>query len=287
MTCDFPPKNTGFLRTQRLRAAGAAGVLLAAALLTGCGQDSGDTSTGTATSEAARAVPERTVTPSYSASKSASPSAALTEDQKDRKALLGSTKITFDKAVTTAEGAVSGGKVIELDLRGPGESDDDTDKESASPTASASPSGNSASPSGSASPSPTGTAASPSGASASPAATGPEWVATVAVKDGTEHFVRIDAVSGKVVKSTEDSEQDAEEKSRTADWIAKAKQTPQQAAKAATDKKKGTVTSLELDANDKNVLVWSVDVVDKGWNETTVDIDAATGSVTAEETDTD
>ncbi|MEE4495954.1 PepSY domain-containing protein [Streptomyces sp. BE230] len=285
MTCDSPPKNTGFLRTQRFRAAGAAGVLLAAALLTGCGQDSGDTSTGTATSEAARAVPERTATPSYSASRSASPSATLTKDQKDRKTLLDSTKITFDKAVTTAEGAVSGGKVVELDLRGPGESDDDTDRESASPTASASPSGT-ASPSGSASPSPTGTAASPS-ASASPAATGPEWVATVAAKDGTEHLVRIDAVSGKVINSTEDSEQDAGEKSRTADWIAKAKQTPQQAAKAATDKKQGTVTSLDLDENDKNVLVWSVDVVDKGWTETTVDVDAATGSVTAEETDTD
>ncbi|MFI6950347.1 PepSY domain-containing protein [Streptomyces sp. NPDC050422] len=287
MTCDSPPKNTGFLRTQRLRAAGAAGVLLAAALLTGCGQGSGDTSTGTATSEAARAVPERTTTPSYSASTSASPTASMTKDQKDRKKLLDETKITVDKAVTTAEGAVSGGKVIELDLRGPGKSDDDTDRESASPSASASPSGNSASPSGSASASPTATGASPSGASASPAATGPEWVATVAVKDGTEHTVRIDAISGKVVKSTKDSGQDAQEMSRTADWIAKAKQTPQQAAKAATDKKKGTVTSLDLDENDKNVLVWSVDVVDKSWNETTLDVDAATGSVTAEKTDTD
>lgn len=282
MTCDSPPKNTGFLRTQRLRAAGAAGVLLAAALLTGCGQDSGDTSTGTATSEAARAVPEQTTTPSDSASATA----AMTQDQKDRKKLLDSTKITYDKAVTTAEGAVSGGKVVDLDLRGPGKSDDDTDRESASPSASASPSGNSASPSGSASASPTATGASPS-ASASPAATGPEWVATVAAKDGTEHIVRIDAVSGKVVKSTEDSDQDSEDKSRTADWITKAKQTPQQAAKAAMDKKKGTVTSLELDENDKNVLVWSVDVVDKSWNETTVDVDAATGSVTAQETDTD
>ncbi|MFI7361665.1 PepSY domain-containing protein [Streptomyces sp. NPDC050149] len=286
MTCDSPPENTGFLRTRRLRATGAAGVLLAAALLTGCGQDSGDTSTGTATSEAARAVPERTTTPSYSASKSASATAAMTQDQKDRKKLLDSTKITYDKAVTTAEGAVSGGKVVDLDLRGPGKSDDDTDRESASPSASASPSGT-ASPSGSASASPTSTGASPSDASASPAATGPEWVATVAATDGTEHTVRIDAVSGKVVKATEDTDQDAEDKSRTADWVAKAKQTPQQAAKAATDKKKGTVTSLELDENDKNVLVWSVDVVDKSWNETTVDVDAATGSVTAEETDTD
>lgn len=293
MTCDSPPENTGFLRSRRLHATGAAGVLLAAALLTGCGQDSGDTSTGTATSEAARAVPERTTTPSNSASKSASATAAMTQDQKDRKKLLDSTKITYDKAVTTAEGAVSGGKVVDLDLRGPGKSDDDTDRESASPSASASPSGT-ASPSGSASASPKSTgaspgdaSASPGDASASPAATGPEWVATVAATDGTEHTVRIDAVSGKVVKSTEDTDQDAEDKSRTADWVAKAKQTPQQAAKAATDKKKGTVTSLELDENDKNVLVWSVDVVDKSWNETTVDVDAATGSVTAEETDTD
>ncbi|MEV0580800.1 PepSY domain-containing protein [Streptomyces sp. NPDC050392] len=274
MTCEPSPKNTGFLRTHRLRAAGAAGVLLAAALLTGCGQDSGGTSTGTATSEAARAVPERTTTPSSGASKSASPTATLTEDQKDRKTLLGATKITFDKAVTTAEGAVAGSKVMELDLRGPGESDDDTDRdESASPSASASTS-----------PSPSGTSASPS---ASPAATGPEWVAVVVAKDGTEHNVRVDAVSGKVIQSTEDPGQDAEEKSKLADRMAGAKQTAQQAAKAATDKKKGTVTSLDLDDNDKNVLVWSVDVVDKAWNETTVGIDAATGAVTAEETDTD
>ncbi|MET7643211.1 PepSY domain-containing protein [Streptomyces sp. NPDC005426] len=289
MTCDSPPKTTGFLRTQRLRAVGAAGVLLAAALLTGCGQDSGDTSTDTATSEAARAVPERTTTPTNSPSASAT--AALTKDQKDRKTLLDSTKITFDKAVTTAEGAVSGGKVIELDLRGPGESDDDTDRESASPTATASPTGTAsptatASPTGTASPSPTATAASPTG-SASPAATGPEWVATVAAKDGTEHTVRIDAVSGKVIKSTEAPDQDAGEKSRTADQVTQAKQTPQQAAKAATAKKKGTVTSLDLDDNDKNVLVWSVDVVDKNWNKTTVDVDAATGAVTSEETQTD
>nr|WSW64948.1 PepSY domain-containing protein [Streptomyces sp. NBC_00995] len=285
MTCDSPPENTGFLRTRRLRATGAAGVLLAAALLSGCGQDGGDTSTGTATSEAARAVPERTTTPSKTASKSAPATAAMTQDQKDRKKLLESTKIAYDKAVTTAEGAVSGGKVVELDLRGPGKSDDDTDRESASPGASASPSGT-ASPTATGA-SPTATGASPGDASASPAATGPEWVATVAAKDGTEHTVRIDAVSGKVVKSTEDTDQDAEDKSRTADWVAKAKQTPQQAAKAATDRKKGTVTSLELDENDKNVLVWSVDVVDKSWNETTVDVDAATGSVTAEKTDTD
>ncbi|MFJ4914194.1 PepSY domain-containing protein [Streptomyces sp. NPDC088726] len=269
MTYHPRPKNTGFLRAHRLRAAGAACVVLAAALLTGCGQDSGSTSTGTETSEAARAVPERTASPSPS------PSASLTEDQQKRKKLLASTKITFDKAVTTAEGAVQGGKVTELDLKGPGKSDDDTDA-SASASASASPTG--------ASPSPSGSSASPS---ASPSATGPEWVATVAAKDGTEHTVRIDAVTGKVLQSVAETDQDTEDKSRTAARIAKATQTPQQAAKAATDKAKGTVTSLDLDDNDKKVLVWSVDVVAKDYKETTVDIDAATGSVTGEDVDDD
>ncbi|MEU8628459.1 PepSY domain-containing protein [Streptomyces sp. NPDC048669] len=272
MTCDPRPKNTGLLRAHRLRAAGAACVVLTAALLTGCGQDSGSTSTGTETSEAARAVPERT------ASTSPSPSASLTKDQQKRKKLLNSTKITFDKAVTTAEGAVAGSKLIEIDLKAPGK--DDT---GASASASASATGASSSPSDS-SASPSGTSSSPS---ASPASTGPEWVAEVVAKDGTEHTVRIDAVSGKVLQSVEKQDQDAQEKTRTAERIAKATQTPKQAAKAATDKAKGTVTSVDLDDNDKNVLVWSVDVVSKDWKETTVDIDAASGSVTGEHADND
>ncbi|MFF1925971.1 PepSY domain-containing protein [Streptomyces sp. NPDC058221] len=281
MTCE-PPKKSGFLRAHRLRAAGTACVVLTAALLTGCGQDSGSSSTSTETSEAARAVPERT------GSASPSPSASLTKDQQERKTLLDSTKITFDKAATTAEGAVQGGKLIELDLKGPGKSDDDTDA-SASPSGSASASA-SASEGAGASASPSGTGSSPSGSaspSASPSSTGPEWVAAVAAKDGTEHTVRIDAVSGKVLQSVEDQDQDAEEKSRTADRIAKASQTPKQAAKAATDKAKGTVTSLDLDTNDKDVLVWSVDVVSKDWKKTTVDVDAAKGTVTGEDVDDD
>ncbi|MEW1692222.1 PepSY domain-containing protein [Streptomyces sp. NPDC091265] len=268
MTCESRPKNTGFLRTHRLRAAGAACVLLTAALLTGCGQDNGGKSTGTETSEAARAVPERTTTPS------ASPSAALTEDQTERKALLASTKITFDKAVTTAEGAVKGSKLLELDLKGPGEADDDTDDTD-----------DSASPSASASSSPSAASASPS-ASAS-ASTGPEWVASVAVKDGTAYTVRMDAVSGKVLQSVVDQGQDAEDKSRTVDRLAKATQTPQQAAKAATDNAKGKVTSIDLDDNDKNVLIWSVDVVTKDWNKTTFGVDAASGDITSEKVDVD
>ncbi|THA68628.1 peptidase M4 [Streptomyces sp. A0958] len=260
MTNDPHPKNNGFLRAHRLRAAGAACALLAAALLTGCGQDSGSTSTASETSEAARAVPEATGSPSASASKSASP-AQMTEDQKERKKLISATKVTYDKAMTTAEGAVKDSKLTKLELKGPG------DDESASP-----------SPSSTGSPSPSG--------SATPGA-GPQWVADVVAKDGTKHIVRIDAVSGKVVKSSEDSDQDAEDKTKMVKRIAEAKQTPQQAAKTAMAKKKGTVTSIDLDENDKDALVWKVDVVTKDWNKTTFDIDADNGSVTHQETDRD
>ncbi|TWF90734.1 PepSY domain-containing protein [Streptomyces brevispora] len=267
MTCDPRPKNTGLLRAYRLRAAGAACVVMTAALLTGCGQDSGSTSTGTETSEAARAVPEGT------ASTSPSPSTSLTKDQEKRKALLASTKIPFDKAITTAEGAVAGSKLIEINLKGPGKSDDDTDA------------------SASASPARSGTSASPSAASASPTgsptSTGPEWAAEVIAKDGTEHKVRIDALTGKVLQTVEEQGQDAQEKTRMVDRLAKATQTPQQAAKAATDKTKGTVTSIDLDENDKNVLVWSVDVVAKDGKKTMVDVDAANGSVISEHVDND
>ncbi|WP_405901310.1 PepSY domain-containing protein [Streptomyces sp. NBC_00727] len=261
MTRDSHAKNTGFLRAHRLRSAGVACVVLGAALLTGCGQDSGSTSATTKTSEAARAVPEATKSPSPSGS--ASPG-QMTEDQQERKELISATKITYDKAITTAEGAVKDSKLIELELKGPGDTDDD---ESASP---------SSSPTGS--PSPSG--------SATPGA-GPQWVATVATKSGAKHEVRIDAVSGKVVSSDEDSDQDTSDKAKTVKWVAEAKQTPQQAAKAALAKKKGTVTSLDLDENDKNVLVWKTDVVTKDWKKTTFDIDASNGSITHEETDSD
>ncbi|MFF4068258.1 peptidase M4 [Streptomyces sp. S501] len=257
-------------RTHRLRVAGGAlcAVALAAALVTGCGQNSGD-DTAAETSEAAKVLPNQTTSPSGSPSGTAK----LTEDQTERKDLLSAVKVTFDSAATTAVGEVSGGKLTDLDLEGL----DDEDDASGSP----SPSGSSASASPEASASPSGSP-SPSGSS-----TSPKWIAEVAEKDGTAHKVTIDAVSGDVIDSAPEADQSDADKQKLADQLSKATQTPQQAAKVAMDKQPGWVTSMGLDENDSNVLVWQVDVVSKDWNKTTFDIDAAKGTITDEQVDND
>ncbi|MBT2376052.1 PepSY domain-containing protein [Streptomyces sp. ISL-111] len=245
------------LRSRNLRATGAAACLAAAALLlTACGQ-SADSATSAAT-EAAKVLPQRTT---------ASPSATadLTEDQRERKSVLDATKVAFDDAATTAVGEVANGKLVDLDLEGV---DDDDRGESPSPTATGSPEA-------------TG---SPS---ASPGADGPVWVAEVAEKDGTVHTVRIDAVDGKVIEARVDADQDAEDKKQTAEWLSQATQTPEQAAKVATEKKKGTVTSVSLDDNDGSGVIWSVDVVGSDWKKTTFDVDAKNDTIVREETDND
>lgn len=304
MSLEFRRKTTVSPRARRLRiAAGALCAVVTSALVAGCGQDGGDR-TGAATSEAAKVIPKQTSSPSGSPSGSPSDRAQLTEDQAERKKLLESTKITYDKAATTAVGAVSGSKLVELDLEG---LDDETDRRtdaSASPSGTASPNGTTspngtaspggttspagtASPGGTATGSPTGSASPGGSASPSGSGSGPRWVAEVVEQDGTAHTVRIDAVSGKVIETAADADQDAADKQEMADWVTQAKQTWEQAAKVATDKKKGTVTSIGLDTNDKDTLVWAVDVVADDWNKTEFDIDAASGKIVREETDSD
>ncbi|MEU0127971.1 PepSY domain-containing protein [Streptomyces sp. NPDC006289] len=256
-------------RTRRLRVVGVLCAALAATLVTGCGQEGGD-KTAAATSEAAKVLPKQTTSPSGSASPSGT--AQLTEEQTKRKDLLSTVKVTFDKAATTAVGEVSGGKLTDLDLEGL--DDDSDDSASPSPEGSSSPG---ASPSGTGSPSP-----SPSGSS-----TGPKWVAEVAEADGTAHEVTVDAVTGKVIDSVPDAEQSDADKQKLADQLAQVKQTPEQAAKVATDKQDGTVTSVALDENDSQVLVWQVEVVTADWNKTTFDVDAAKGTITDEQVDDD
>ncbi|MFF1465637.1 PepSY domain-containing protein [Streptomyces sp. NPDC058330] len=273
MRFESPRNKSVSPRTRRLRLVGALGAVLAAALVTGCGQDSGGTSS--ATSEAAKVMPNQSTSPSSSVSGSPTSTAQLTEDQAKRKETLSAVKVTFSKAATTAVGEVSGGKLTELELEGV-----DDSSSSASPSADAS---GSASPSASASASPGGsTSPSPSGSSA-----GPQWKAEVVEENGTAHIVTIDAVSGKVLDSKPDDDQSESDKQQMADRIAKAKQTPQQAAKVATDKKKGTVTSVKLDENDSQALVWQVDVVTEDWKKTTFDVDAENGKITNEEVDND
>ncbi|UNO38853.1 PepSY domain-containing protein [Streptomyces sp. MST-110588] len=118
---------------------------------------------------------------------------------------------------------------------------------------------------------------------------GPQWHTEVATQDGTVHEGRVDAVSGKVTESRVAPDQDGDDKRKLADRLAKAKITPQQAAGTATGKKKGTVTSVKLDDNDRGAIVWSVDVVTTNdWNKTTFDVDAADkDKVLREHTDRD
>ncbi|MFH8488263.1 PepSY domain-containing protein [Streptomyces longisporoflavus] len=243
---------SGAPRARHLRLVGAVcAVAASAALVTGCGDDSG-TSSSAATSKAAKTVPEGEATPSGSAS--------MTQDQKERKALLGDTKVTYDKAAATAVDKVSGGKLTDLDLKSAADVKDDADDDDDAMSASPSPSSGS---------------------------DGPQWVAKVAEKDGTSHTVRIDAVSGKVISSAPESDRDADDKKETADWLSRVKQTPEQAAKTATDKTKGTVTAVGLDDNDSGDLVWSVDVVSKDWNKTDFEVDAVKGNITHEHVDRD
>ncbi|MET8746590.1 peptidase M4 [Streptomyces sp. NPDC004728] len=72
----------------------------------------------------------------------------------------------------------------------------------------------------------------------------PWWDAEVARTDGSTFTVRVDAVSGKADKPRADADEDADDKRQLAGLLGKAEVTPQQAAKVATDRTKGTVSSV-------------------------------------------
>ncbi|MFI7350834.1 PepSY domain-containing protein [Streptomyces sp. NPDC049936] len=223
-------------------------------LLTAC--TNADTTRSSVAEAAQTASP--TATDSSTASPTGSPS--LNEDQTERRDLVSATKVTWDKAADTAVKEVPEGKLVDLELK----------RTEADATAS-----------------PTGSP-SPSMPNPAPSQGAPEWEAKVAETDGTVHRVDIDAVSGKVFRVQADPDQDADDKQQTADWLGQAKQTPQQAVKAATGAAKGTVTHVELGDNDNQQVVWAVDVVSTdNWNKTTVGVDAANGKVLTEDVDND
>ncbi|MER5785407.1 PepSY domain-containing protein [Streptomyces mobaraensis] len=122
---------------------------------------------------------------------------------------------------------------------------------------------------------------------------GPEWHAEVATADGTSHSVVVDGVTGNVVKSSTDTDQDSDDKRERADHLKAARVTPQDAATTATDRGKGTVTTLELETIDEKTgrggkPIWKVDVVTPNdWNKTTYDIDATDRAVLREHVDHD
>ncbi|WP_328655974.1 PepSY domain-containing protein [Streptomyces sp. NBC_00334] len=232
-----------------------------ALLLTAC--TNADTTRSSVAEAAQTESPSASASDSMSASpsnSSGSPSASMNEDKTERKDLVTATKVTWDKAVDTAVKEVPDSKLVDLELK---RTDADA---TASPTGSPSPS----------MPNP------------APSQGAPMWEAKVAVSDGTLHQVDIDAANGKVFRTQVDPDQSADDKTQVADWLGKAKQTPQQAVKAATAKAKGTVTKVELDENDSQQVVWDVDVVNKdNWDKTSVVVDAANGKVLSQKVDKD
>lgn len=235
-----------------LRSLAAACALSGSAfLLTAC---SNSDTTASDAAVAAQTSPGLTSPPTASPSPSPSPSPSLNREQAERKDLLSQAKVTWEQATDTAVGEVPDGKLVALELG------------RAHREATASPD-------------------TPSPAS-SPGA--PEWEAMVAAADGTVHRIDIDAVSGEVLRSEAEADQGEDDKREVTDRLNRAEQTPEQAVRTATDKVKGTVTGLELDENDDQQLVWSVDVVNtEDWNKTTVDVSATDGKIVREQMDRD
>ncbi|MCW5252622.1 MULTISPECIES: PepSY domain-containing protein [unclassified Streptomyces] len=243
-------------RLPRLRSLAVLGALGASALLLTACTDNADTSRSSVAEAAPTGSPSGTGTASASPT-SASPS--MDKDQEERKALVPMAKVTWDKAADAAVKEVPDSKLVSIELKR-------TSDEATATTGSPSPS----------TPNP------------APSKGAPEWEAKVATSDGAVHRVDVDAVSGKVFRSQAEGDQSADDRTRTADRLKKATETPQQAVKAATDKTKGTVTEVELEENDSQQVIWAVDVVSTDtWDKTTVDVDAANGKVLGEDTDSD
>ncbi|MFD9976547.1 PepSY domain-containing protein [Streptomyces sp. NPDC059017] len=172
--------------------------------------------------------------------------ARLTDDQVARMSLVQAAKVPWDEAADTAVGTVSGGKLVGIELR-----------------------------------------RYKGGATTSPAPDpgSPEWTAEVGGQNGMVHRVLVDGVSGTVLRSQPDTDQDADDMRELTDRLTRAQVSPEQAVKTATDRKQGIVTDVHLSDED-NTLVWSVDVVNQqDWSKTAFDIDAATGEVLREQVD--
>ncbi|MET8568848.1 PepSY domain-containing protein [Streptomyces sp. NPDC004783] len=227
-----------------------------ALLMTAC--TNADTTRSSVAEAAPTAYPSGSASPSASPS-SASPSASMNQDRTERKALVSMAKVTWDKAADTAVKEVSGGKLVDLELK---QTSDEATATAGSP--------------------------SPSTPNPAPSKGSPEWEAKVAASDGTVHRIDIDAVSGKVFRTQEEPDQSADDKQEVAGMLSKATQTPQQAVKAATAETKGTVTGVELDQNDNQQVTWAVDVVSTDtWDKTTVDVDATNGKILGRHVDSD
>ncbi len=111
----------GVVRTRWTRWGRAAGVLCgvvaSAALVSGCGDDGGGGGSSATSSSAASSGSSGSAASSAPASSAASGDSGLTEDQAERKALLPTAKVGYERAAKTAAAAVPNGKVAEIELK--------------------------------------------------------------------------------------------------------------------------------------------------------------------------
>ncbi|MET9532965.1 PepSY domain-containing protein [Streptomyces sp. NPDC006649] len=115
----------------------------------------------------------------------------------------------------------------------------------------------------------------------------PVWKTEVAASDGASSKVQVDVTTGKAGQPRTDTGEDSDDKAKLAARLRKAKVTMYQAAATATGRRKGTVSTAELD-DEKGALVWKVDVVTHAdWNKTTFDVDVNSGKVLRENVDRD
>ncbi|MFE2378918.1 PepSY domain-containing protein [Streptomyces sp. NPDC059398] len=115
----------------------------------------------------------------------------------------------------------------------------------------------------------------------------PVWKTEVAKSDGTSSKVPVDATTGKAGQPRTETDEDSEDRAKLAARLKRAKVTMYQAAATATGRKKGTVSTAELD-DENGTLVWKIDVVTHtDWNKTTFDVDAGSGKVVREKVDRD
>ena len=119
----------------------------------------------------------------------------------------------------------------------------------------------------------------------------PQWETEVATRSGVAHTVVVDGVTGKAGKPRAEDD-DGDDRKELASWLRASRVSARQAAQAVIGEKKGTVTTIELDAGDrggeKGKVFWSVDVVTpENWTKTTYDIDVTDRAVLRTHVDRD
>jgi uncharacterized membrane protein YkoI len=107
------------------------------------------------------------------------------------------------------------------------------------------------------------------------------WEVQLAVPDGTEQLLIVDAASGKVISQPRVKDTGNGEKTRVMGIIKDAQLTFKDAMKKVSSAvPQGKITHMSLDRYGNNLLVWDVDVVTPDATSYAVKVDAKDGSVT-------